>query len=103
MILRVLKTEAPKAFRLVGELDVSNAGVLADALEPETRREGDLTLDLGGLAFMDSSGIQVLIRTAQALEGKGRLILVAPGNLVRRVLDLIPMDRLANVEIRDAD
>jgi len=64
---------------------------------------GDLTLDLGGLAFMDSSGIQVLIKTAQDLSDQGRLILRSPGDLVRRILSLIPMDKLTNVEIVDDD
>ena len=50
---------------------------------------------------MDSSGIQVLIKTAQDLGDNGRLILQSPGELVRRILSLIPMDKLTNVEIVD--
>ena len=74
---------------------------MAEALGREVGEGGDLTLDLGGLAFMDSSGIQVLIKTAQDLGTNGRLILQSPGELVRRILSLIPMDKLANVEIVD--
>jgi anti-anti-sigma factor len=101
MLLTVERIEAPRGFRLVGELDASNVGVLGDALDPEVAQGGDLTLDLGGLAFMDSSGIQVLIRTAQDLRGNGRLFLRSPGDLVRRILTLIPMDKLENVEVID--
>ena len=93
--------EDPRGFRLVGELDASNVGVLSDALTKELDKGGDLTLDLAGLAFMDSSGIQALIKAAQGLAGGGRLILRSPGDLVRRILSLIPMDKLANVEIVD--
>ena len=103
MLLTVERTEQPRGFRLVGELDASNVGMLGDALEREVTKGGDLTLDLGGLAFMDSSGIQVLIKTAQDLSDNGRLILRSPGDLVRRILSLIPMDKLANVEIVDED
>ena len=85
----------------MGELDASNVGVLQDALSREVEKGGDLTLDLAGLAFMDSSGIQALIKAAQGLAGDGRLILRSPGDLVRRILSLIPMDKLANVEIVD--
>ena len=44
---------------------------------------------------------QALMRAAQGLEGHGRLILRSPGDLVRRILSLIPMDKLANVEVVD--
>src|SRR5919204_6291131 len=101
LLLEVTKTEVPRGFRLVGELDASNVGVLSDVLEPEVRRGGNITLDLTGLAFMDSSGIQVLVSTAQGLQGAGRLILLSPGELVKRVLSLIPMERMANVDIVD--
>jgi anti-sigma B factor antagonist len=99
MLLDIEKTEAPRGFRLIGELDASNVTSLSEALQPEIDRGGDLTLDLAGLAFMDSTGIQVLVRTAQGLEGRGNLILVSPGTLVRRILELIPVQKLDNVQI----
>ena len=99
MLLDIEKTEAPRGFRLIGELDASNVTSLSEALQPEIDRGGDLTLDLAGLAFMDSSGIQVLVRSAQGLEGRGILFLVSPGNLVRRILELIPVQKLDNVQI----
>jgi len=99
MLLDIEKTDAPRGFRLVGELDASNVTSLSEALQPEIDRGGDLTLDLAGLAFMDSTGIQVLVRTAQGLEGRGDLILVSPGALVRRILELIPVQKLDNVRI----
>jgi anti-anti-sigma factor len=99
VLLDIEKTDAPRGFRLVGELDASNVTSLSEALQPEIDRGGDLTLDLAGLAFMDSTGIQVLVRTAQGLEGRGDLILVSPGTLVRRILELIPVQKLDNVRI----
>jgi anti-sigma B factor antagonist len=101
MLLDIEKTETPRGFRLVGELDASNVTSLSEAIQPEIERGGDLTLDLAGLAFMDSTGIQVLVRTAQGLEGRGNLILLSPGNLVRRILELIPVQKLDNVQIVD--
>jgi anti-sigma B factor antagonist len=101
MLLQIEKTDAPRGFRLVGELDASNVGSVAEALEPSLQEGGDLTLDLAGLAFMDSTGIQVLVRSARILGGRGRLILVSPGSLVKRILDLIPVEKLENVSILD--
>lgn len=99
MLLTIEKTQDPRGLRLVGELDASNVTSLTEALEPDVAQGGELTLDLAGLAFMDSTGIQVLVRTAQELQGRGTLVLVSPGNLVRRILDLIPVRKLDNVRI----
>ena len=35
MLLQVERVESPRGFRLVGELDASNVGVLSDALNRE--------------------------------------------------------------------
>jgi anti-sigma B factor antagonist len=101
VLLRIEKTESPRGLRLVGELDASNIEQLSDALAPDLAEGGDLTLDLAGLAFMDSTGIQVLVRSAQELDGRGTLVLLSPGSLVRRILELIPVERLDNVRIEE--
>ena len=99
MLLQIERTGSPRGFRLVGELDASNAGQLWDAISSELDQTGDLTLDLSGLAFMDSSGIQILVNAAHGLADHGTLILVSPGPLVRRLLALIPVERLENVRV----
>jgi anti-anti-sigma factor len=103
MLLEIEKTDEPRGLRLVGEVDASNVDALNDAIEKALGSGGDFTLDLGGLAFMDSSGVQVLIRTAMRLQGQGKLILIQPGDVVRRILDLIPVTKLENVEVRDEE
>jgi anti-anti-sigma factor len=51
--------------RLTGEIDISNAEPIGDALEalvgPDARR---VVVELDGLRFMDSAGIAMLLRTA---------------------------------------
>jgi anti-anti-sigma factor len=55
--------------RLMGEIDISNADELGDALEaivgPDAHR---LVVDLAGLEFMDSAGIAMLLRTASRID-----------------------------------
>jgi anti-sigma B factor antagonist len=101
MLLQIERTDSPRGFRLVGELDASNVRELSDALAPELEAGGDLTLDLRELSFMDSSGIQVFVRSAQALDSRGSLVLQSPSSLVRRILELIPVARLENVRVED--
>jgi anti-anti-sigma factor len=80
-------------------VDLSNAESLASALEPWLSSPGDVTLDLEAVLFMDSTGIGILMRTAKALDSRGKLRLVSPGPLVYNVLTLIAADTLPNVEI----
>jgi len=81
-------------------VDASNAAHLGRALATETGRGGDVTLDLASVAFLDSTGLEHLIRAARNLEGRGRLILVSPQQPIRRLFELVLLDRRSNVEIR---
>src|SRR6266542_356214 len=84
---------APRTFRLAGEFDLLNAEEVEAKLEPDSKGQGDLVLDLTDLAFINSSGIRVLIRTAERLQGKGRLILRSPNRQVQVVLSLVGVAR----------
>jgi anti-anti-sigma factor len=99
-LLRVEKTEDPRGFRLIGEVDLSSAGALAEALEADARQGGDLALELSGLTFMDSTGLHVLLRTVQQMEGRGRLILLSPGERIQRLLELAGLYKVPGVDIR---
>jgi anti-anti-sigma factor len=74
---------------VTGELDSTNADWLESSIE-RTRRPGQsLVLDLGGLTFMDSTGLQVLLRlNAAAREQGGGLHLAAVQDLPARVLQI---------------
>lgn len=79
-----------------GELDMSTAPELsrslAGVLEQHPR---DLTLDLGGVGFIDSTGLTVLVRTSKQLQAHhGALHLVSPTPPVRRVLEIVGLDGL---------
>src|SRR5215510_11855049 len=83
-----------------GELDISSAPsfehAVADALDGQG---GVFRVDLGGLTFMDSTGAGSLLRVHARVEGIGRdLVLVHPTRSVRRVLELLGLDRVIRVE-----
>src|SRR5947207_9660222 len=48
--------------RAIGEVDLSTAGLLSRFLEQEASSGESVTLDLSGVAFMDSSGVAALVR-----------------------------------------
>jgi anti-anti-sigma factor len=74
-----------------GELDAATAPALETALrEALIDTTGTFVIDLDGLAFMDSTGVNVLLR-ARSLLGRQdrRLALVCRPGAVRRVLELV--------------
>jgi anti-anti-sigma factor len=95
--LEVRRGEDGRSLTLSGELDLATAQILQDELDRQD--EGDITLDLAGLEFMDSTGIKLIISTARTLEGRGVLILRSPAAPIRRVLDLVQIDRVPNVKV----
>jgi anti-anti-sigma factor len=76
---------------ITGEVDVSNAGQLEHAIAAELDGEAvGLVVDLGGLEFMDSSGVHMLFGLARRLaqRGLGFGVVLPLDNLPRRVLEL---------------
>ena len=92
MLLEIQEAGQPRAFRLIGEMDISNAETLAAVLEKSVEGDGDITLDLSALTFIDSSGISVLLRAMDRLDGRGRLVLMSPTSSVRHVLSLMGLE-----------
>jgi len=62
-----------------GELDLTNACELADALSGTTSQT--VVLDLGELAFLDSAGMRTIDQQHRRLTAEGRrLLIVAPAD-----------------------
>ena len=71
-----------------GEIDAHSAPQLGDEL---ARRLGadDLRVDMSEVAFMDSSGLRVLIDTHRRAEAAGgRLVLEHPSSAVSRIIEI---------------
>jgi anti-anti-sigma factor len=74
-----------------GELDAAAAEELDIALqEALLETEGGFVLDLCGLTFMDSAGVNELLRARSLLGREERSLVVrCPDGPARRVLDLV--------------
>jgi stage II sporulation protein AA (anti-sigma F factor antagonist) len=83
-----------------GELDISSAPSFEQAAAGALDGQGGaFRVDLGGLTFMDSTGARALVRVHERVEGIGRdLVVMHPTRPVRRVLELLGLDRLISVE-----
>jgi anti-sigma B factor antagonist len=102
MGLEIVRVADPPGFELIGEIDVSNA----DALDAELQgwsQPYDMTLDLSGLEFIDSSGIRILIDAVVRLRESDRtMILIGPIPSVERVFGILGLAG-HGVEIRVAE
>ena len=83
------------ALTVRGELDLSTAPVLAQAVDGElTPPPGAFVIDLGPTAFMDSSGARELVRIAKkaAAAGVDLHVIAPPANrAVRLPIDLLEL------------
>lgn len=80
--------------RVAGDIDLSSIGAVERAVGEATAPHPDapLVLDLGSTDFVDSSGVAFLLDLEH---GRGaRFALAAPSSPVRRVLELISVERL---------
>jgi anti-sigma B factor antagonist len=86
--------------RVGGEVDLSTSPQLHAKLVDliEVGGAGSVVVDLTPVAFMDSTGLTVLLAAHQrARADGGRVLLVCPGGPVLRVLRLTGMDEVFSV------
>ncbi|MFD5110533.1 STAS domain-containing protein [Streptomyces cinereoruber] len=74
---------------LHGEIDYDETDILRQALLPEGQPILPVVADMSGVTFLDSSGINTLLRINQQVS---RLRIAAPTESVRRVLALVGAD-----------
>jgi anti-anti-sigma factor len=88
--LRLEVSEGPRSARmaLYGEFDIASADNASRALQELLSRGLDaVVVDLSGLDFMDSTGVQFLVDGRDAALARGvKLSLVHGGDTVQRVL-----------------
>lgn len=78
-----------RSFRVSGELDLATVDILVERVGPvAAAAAADLRLEVGGLTFIDSTGLHALMRLARAVPSPHRLVLVDVTAPVRRLLDL---------------
>ena len=84
---------------LAGELDMGGVAALEAALDPLLSAGGDVTLDLGELDFVDSSGVNLFVDVLARLAPNGRLILREPKGVVLRLLEVSGLSRHPRVAV----
>ena len=96
-ILEVSLLDQGGGLRLVGELCFSSVGDLLAMLD--ILPEGADVLDVGGVFFMDSSGLHAFEQYARRLEPRP-LVLQNPSPQIRRLFELTGADLNPDIELR---
>lgn len=84
---------------LVGQPDMSGQQILSDALRQAASQPArGLIVDLSELDFIDSATVHILLDAHARLVGDGgQMMLVAPKDIVARVLSLVGADQVLPV------
>ncbi|MFG2638469.1 STAS domain-containing protein [Streptomyces sp. NPDC048362] len=91
-----LPVDGVRVVTVQGEIDYHTGAVLRDALSPADDAAAPRTvIDLSGVTFMDSSGIDILIAAHQtAGVVGGRIRLACPTESVLRTLQIVGLDQI---------
>jgi anti-sigma B factor antagonist len=97
--ITVAAGESGPVLVLTGEADMTTAAELSGALTAQLASGArDLTVDISGLRFADSSSMRALAVAARALRKEGGdMILLRPQPAVARVLRLMSLDQMITV------
>lgn len=81
-----------------GEADLDSHGILDDALTGAVDLHKPVILELKNLRYIDAYGIVLLLRhQRRASAGALRVIIANPSRIVRRVVDVLELDRVLPV------
>ena len=87
--------------RVVGEVDISNARQLSEAVVAAIPAEATrVVIDLADTAYLDSTGIEMLFRLAELLRTRRQhlRLVVPPRSTVRTVIDLTKVHQVIPVD-----
>ena len=92
-------TDEKAIIRIEGEVDVSNASELRDALDTALADGAkEVEADFAEVAYIDSTGIGVLVGAAHRAQESGSVLVVAnPQKNVERFFTLLGVDKDLNV------
>src|SRR5204862_6108283 len=86
--------------RLDGEIDVSNVHDIGDRLRSMvTNHSFSLVVDLSGIAYVDSAGINLLFALAEELRGRRQRLAIVVGEAspIARMMALTGLDRAVSM------
>ena len=101
MDLRIEPGDDGASFRIAGDLDLATVSNLLDAVRAAGPFDGDVSIDLSELSFMDSTGLRALVTISKDLPEGGKLIIAGASAQVRKLMTLVRADLFDRWDVRD--
>jgi anti-anti-sigma factor len=101
-VLEITELDGDEGLRLTGELDVSTAPQLNEAIAG-IGGNGQVTLDLSELSFIDSSGLHAIVAYARTANGNGPLVLDGVSSAMLRIFEMTDLAQHPDLEIRSGN
>ena len=99
MALTVSNLEDDTGLGFSGTLDLATEDQARTALKPHLHPGAAVTVDVGALEFMDSTGLNLIIGALSTLGEDGRLTLRGAGGIVAKVLAVSGLTERPNVTV----
>jgi anti-anti-sigma factor len=101
-VLRICRQYVPPGIRLAGELDFLASEALASALSEAIRIDGDITINMTDLSFIDGSSVRMIVDAAGSLAPARTVVLRCRPALASRFRKLratdLPQVRLVTID-----
>lgn len=81
-----------------GRVDTNTSPVLEEAINEVIGEAQKLILDFEKIAYISGAGLRVLLGAAQAMEGKGEMVVCNLTESVQEVFELTGFNNLFNIE-----
>jgi len=101
-VLRICRQYAPPGIRLAGEIDHRHEEPLALALAEAIRLEGDITVNMARLVFIDASCARMILEAARGVAGSRAVVLQCHPQIAARFV-LLGAASIAGVSVVSAD
>jgi anti-anti-sigma factor len=96
-VLEISLLEEATGVAFIGTIDLSTEPDARAAVEPLLQPGASITVDLRKVVFMDSTGLNLLIRALDVIGDEGRLTLRVSSGIVWKVLDVAGLTERPNV------
>jgi anti-anti-sigma regulatory factor len=83
-VLRICRQYAPAGIRVAGEIDYQAEEPLALALSEAIRLDGDITINLAHLRFIDAPCTRMIVDALRSLDGSRQAVLQCPPGIATR-------------------
>jgi anti-anti-sigma factor len=88
-------TDGTAVVTVVGEVDLATAAELGGELRSALQRAGSVVVDVGGMSFIDSSGLNTLVHAHRAAEESGgRFLVRRPTPMFSKLLHITRLETL---------